>query len=192
MASRTSVDQPRRSAYRVYMRSRSPANSADSSPPSPDLTSSSTSLPSEGSRGTSRWRSRSSAVGAGAARAARPRRRTTGPRRPARGPPRGRRRAGSTRAWARTIALSSAYRWLSRRASDWSEWTAGRPASSRARRAPPASWETASNTGAPGWVTVSPGVVKLAECEDFAAASQFHNRVKPRSPGATSSAFFLA
>ena len=49
------------SAYRVYMRSRSPANSADSSPPSPDFTSRIASLSSVGSRGTSRRRSRSSA-----------------------------------------------------------------------------------------------------------------------------------
>ena len=45
--------QPRRSAYRRYMRSRSPANSADSSPPSPALISRMTSRPSSGSRGTS-------------------------------------------------------------------------------------------------------------------------------------------
>ena len=45
------MDQPLRSAYLVYMRSRSPANSADSSPPSPDFTSSSTSLLSVAGRG---------------------------------------------------------------------------------------------------------------------------------------------
>ena len=56
MASSTSVFQPRRSAYRVYIRSRSPANSADSSPPSPDLISSRASLESAASRGTSRCR----------------------------------------------------------------------------------------------------------------------------------------
>ena len=44
------------------MRSRSPANSADSSPPSPDFTSRMASLSSVGSRGTSSWRSRSSAT----------------------------------------------------------------------------------------------------------------------------------
>ena len=38
------------------MRARSPANSADSSPPSPDLISMTTSSPSCGSRGTSSWR----------------------------------------------------------------------------------------------------------------------------------------
>ena len=46
------------SAYRVYIRSRSPANSADSSPPSPDLISRRASLSSTGSRGASRRRSR--------------------------------------------------------------------------------------------------------------------------------------
>ena len=58
--SRISVFQPRRSAYRWYIRSRSPANSADSSPPSPALTSRMMSRSSFGSRGTSSLRSRSS------------------------------------------------------------------------------------------------------------------------------------
>ena len=42
---------PRFSANRKYMRTKSPANNADSSPPSPDLTSTITSLLSSGSRG---------------------------------------------------------------------------------------------------------------------------------------------
>src|SRR5665647_604489 len=57
-----SVRQPRRSAYRRYIRRRSPANSADSSPPSPALTSRMMSRSSSGSRGTSSRRSFSSAA----------------------------------------------------------------------------------------------------------------------------------
>ncbi len=62
-ASITSVTQPCRSAYLVYIRSRSPANSADSSPPSPALISTITSLASCGSRGMSSSASRSSSAG---------------------------------------------------------------------------------------------------------------------------------
>ena len=90
-ASRTSVFQPRRSAYRVYIRSRSPANSADSSPPSPALISRMASLSSSGSRGTSS--AAQPLLGGRALLGERLglRRRTWGPRRRARGRPRGRR-----------------------------------------------------------------------------------------------------
>ena len=63
----TSVIQPRRSACRVYIRSRSAAKSADSSPPSPALISTMTSLASCGSRGISSSASRSSSAGRDAA-----------------------------------------------------------------------------------------------------------------------------
>lgn len=55
--------QPRFSAYRMYMRSRSPANNAASSPPAPALISMITSRASSGSRGMSAVRSFSSASG---------------------------------------------------------------------------------------------------------------------------------
>ena len=80
MASSSSVFQPSRSAYRRYIRSRSPANSADSSPPSPALTSRITSRSSSGSRGMSSWRSVSSAAACGRARARAARRRSPRPR----------------------------------------------------------------------------------------------------------------
>ena len=59
----TSVDHPRFSAYRVYIRSRSPAKSAASSPPAPALISMIVSRASSGSRGISAVRSFSSSCG---------------------------------------------------------------------------------------------------------------------------------
>ena len=150
MASRTSVDQPRRSAYRVYMRSRSPANSADSSPPSPDFTSSRTSLPSDGVARHQQVAQPLLGAGREPSRAARPPRRTPRPRRPAREPPRGRRRAAPTPRGRAAIELSSAYRWLRRRASDWSACTDGSASCPSSSACSAASWETTSNTGAPG------------------------------------------
>ena len=53
-SSSTVTVQPCRSAYLMYMRARSAANSADSSPPSPDFSSRTTSSASCGSRGANR------------------------------------------------------------------------------------------------------------------------------------------
>ena len=146
VASRISVDQPRVSAYRVYMRSRSPANSADSSPPSPDLISSSTSLPSEGSRGISSWRSRSSAVCrarvSSSASRANDSSSPASSRAASRSPP-----SWTHSSCARRTALSSAYRCPSLRASDWSECTEGSASLASSSACSAASCETASNIG---------------------------------------------
>ncbi len=68
VASMTWVLQPRRSAQRSYIRTSSPANSADSVPPSPARTSTMASRSSSGSRGTSSRRSASAAAAAACSR----------------------------------------------------------------------------------------------------------------------------
>src|SRR6478736_5075717 len=96
------VRQPRCSAYRRYIRSRSPAKRADSSPPSPALTSRMTSRSSSGSRGTSIRRRCSSASA----------RRVS--------------REGTSAAKdSATAGASAAYRLFSVRTRSWSPWTAG-------------------------------------------------------------------
>ncbi len=137
MASRTSVRQPCRSAQRVYIRTRSPAKRADSSPPSPALTSSSASRSSSGSRGTSRRPQPLLRLGDG--RLQRGRLGGEGgvlARQLARG---GQVVAGgdSSRA-AATVGPSAAKRLVSVRTSDWSAWTAGSARRARGRRTPPA------------------------------------------------------
>ena len=110
------------------MRSRSPANSADSSPPSPDLISRIASLASVASRGTSSWRSRSSAAS---------RRSASSAASSANDGVLGAELAGGLEVVAERAAspgrrgrptLSSAYRWLSRLASAWSACSPGRRA----------------------------------------------------------------
>ena len=128
------------------MRSRSPANSADSSPPSPALISRITSESSSGSRGTSSTLQPVGELGAAAPRASRPRRGTRRRRRRARARPRGRRPCCATRGRSATTGRSSAYRRPTLRAAAWSPWMSG-SASRRSRSAYSASRaSTDSNT----------------------------------------------
>src|SRR5205823_8195588 len=122
--SRTSVTQPRRSAYRRYIRSRSPANSADSSPPSPALISRITSLPSSGSRGASSSASLSSSTGRRSSNAAASAPNDASSAASSRAAARSSRARPSTAA-ALWIAVSSAKRRPTRRAVAWSAWMAG-------------------------------------------------------------------
>src|SRR5436305_150531 len=123
-ASSTSVTQPRLSAYRRYMRSRSPANSADSSPPSPALISRMTSLPSSGSRGASNSASFSSMAGSRSASTAVPAANAGSSAASSRAATRPSRACASSAA-ALAIGVSSAKRRPTRRATAWSAWIAG-------------------------------------------------------------------
>src|SRR5664280_2403500 len=123
-SSSAASDVYKRQAYRRYIRSRSPANNADSSPPSPALTSRMMSRSSSGSRGTSSRRSLSSAAASTASSAgsssanalswvASSRAAATSSR-------------AACQAWyAATVDASAAYRLFSLRTSPWSWWTAG-------------------------------------------------------------------
>src|SRR3712207_4662848 len=106
------------------MRSRSPANRADSAPPSPALISRMTSLSSSGSSGSSRERSRSSSSGTRCSSAAASAAKEASSSASSRAAARSSRTASSARLVS-TSGASCAYRRPSRRARDASAWTAG-------------------------------------------------------------------
>jgi hypothetical protein len=117
---------------RRYIRSRSPANSADSSPPSPALTSRIASRSSSGSRGSSSRRRRLCAGAEVASGPGAPRRRP--------GPPgefgrRRGRRAPPPRLGMPRRGPSAAYLGRDRRSALWSACTSGSAICARARRA---------------------------------------------------------